>query len=297
MKKKMKLEKIILLLSTVAGGIISMTELVMAWYSDSQAILMDGIFDTAEVVVSSLFLIMLPFIYQKETEKMPYGYAQLESIFIFIKGSMLTMITLNLMFENVKMIIGGGSQVDSVLIGNFELAICLTSIIILWVIIRWNKGINSQVVKAEIISWKLDVYCCFGVSMAFLSQVLLAKTSIGWIGRYVDQVIAIIIACIMLPQPIKMVWQALKSIILIAPEEATVDAIKTIVEGELEETPYVASGYDIVQTGRKIWVDIYIKNKENILYLPQIKELKGNISRELQKDIQDISVDIMPDLN
>lgn len=297
MKKKMKLEKIILILSTLAGGVIAGIELIMAWYSGSQAILMDGIFDTSEVIVSALFLVMLPFIYRKETEKMPYGYAQLESIFILVKGSMLTVITIKLIYENVKMMISGGSQVDSLSIGTFELAVCAISIVILWIIIRWNKGVNSQVVKAEIISWKLDVSCCFGVSMAFLSQIFLARTSFGWIGNYIDQVIAIVIACMMLPQPIKMVWQALRSIILIAPEEDTLDTIKEVVRKELDPSPYEASGYDIVQTGRKIWVEVYIKNKENILYFSQVKELKCNISKKLQKDIQDISVEIMPDLD
>lgn len=295
--KSMKREKIILNLSTWSGGLIAVIELVMAWYSSSQAVLMDGIFDSSEVLVSAAFLIMLPFIYKKETEKMPYGYAQLESIFILIKGSMLTVITINLIYENIQIILQGGNQVDSMLIGIFELAVCIFSIFVLGLISRINHEVNSQVVKAEIISWKIDAACCFGVSAAFLVQIFLKNTVFFWMGKYIDQIVAIIIAVIMLPQPMKMVWESLKSIILIAPGEEIVTMIKKIVNDELLETPYQVTFYDIVQTGRKIWVNIYIKSEDDIVYINQIKMLREKMKKRLQIQIADISVEITPDLD
>ncbi len=295
--KSMRKEKIILNLSTWSGGLIAVIELMMAWYSRSQAVLMDGIFDSSEVLVSAAFLIMLPFIYKKETEKMPYGYAQLESIFILIKGSMLTVITLDLIYENIKMILNGGNQVDSMLIGIFELVICVFSIVVLGLILKINHGVNSQVVKAEIVSWKIDAACCFGVSAAFLVQVFLKNTVFVWMGRYIDQVVAIIIAVVMLPQPMKMVWESLKSIILIAPGEEIIAMIKKIVDEELQGTPYDASFYDIVQTGRKIWVEVYIVSRNDYIYIHQIRKLKQQINMKLQTQIADISVEITLDLD
>lgn len=290
-------EKTILNLSVWAGVVIAILEILMSFYTKSQAVLMDSVFDTAEIIVSGLFLALLPLIYKPATEKMPYGYTQIESVFMVIKGSMLVVITFNLIVENINIIIHGGSRVNSVLIGCFELGLGIISIILLRVFSRLNKNLSSPVVESEIISWKIDVYCCLGVSLALLSQKLFDNTSLNWISLYIDQIVAIIIGICMIPQPIKMVLNSLRSIVLISPKEETVNVIKDIIDYEIKGYNYEVTFYDIVQTGRKIWVEIYIKNEERVIRIDQLKEMRQKIKAELLKEIEDIYVELTPDLD
>lgn len=290
-------EKTILNLSVWAGVVIAILEILMSFYTKSQAVLMDSVFDTAEIIVSGLFLALLPLIYKPATEKMPYGYAQIESVFMVIKGSMLVVITFNLIVENINIIIHGGSRVNSVLIGCFELGLGIISIILLRIFSRLNKNLSSPVVESEIMSWKIDVYCCLGVSLALLSQKLFDNTSLNWISLYIDQIVAIIIGICMIPQPIKMVLNSLRSIVLISPKEETVNVIKDIIDYEIKGYNYEVTFYDIVQTGRKIWVEIYIKNEERVIRIDQLKEMRQKIKAELLKEIEDIYVELTPDLD
>lgn len=290
-------EKTILNLSVWAGVVIAISEILMSFYTKSQAVLMDSVFDTAEIIVSALFLALLPLIYKPATEKMPYGYTQVESVFMLIKGSMLVVITFNLIKDNINIIIHGGSKVDSVLIGGFELVLGIISIILLRIFRSLNRNLSSPVVESEITSWKIDVYCCLGVSLALLSQKLFDNTSLNWISLYIDQVVAIIIGICMIPQPIKMVLNSLRSIILISPKEDKVNFIKDIIDYEIKGYNYEVTFYDIVQTGRKIWVEIYIKNEERVIRVDQLKEMRQKIKTELLKEIDDIYVELTPDLD
>lgn len=296
-KKRMLNETHILRFSVGAGLVIAVLEVILSFTTRSQAILMDGVFDIAEGIVAGLFVLLLPLLYKPETEKMPYGYAQLESIFIIVKGSALASIIIGLIIDNVRIMAAGGREVNSLVVGLFELFICIFSIVVLKFLRHMNKQMNSLVVNAEILSWKIDIFCCLGVGLTFILELFLKKTEIAFICQYIDQVAAIVLALCMLPQPIKMVIDSLRSIVLLAPREDVVDHIKEVASNKVEGTGTEITFCDCVQTGRQIWVDIYVKNKENTLNVASLKELRTHMLESLQKEIEDIHLDITLDLD
>lgn len=297
MGENQKNENNLLIISVAAGVIISIIEVFVAWYSKSQAVLMDSIFDISEAIVAALFVLVLPLIYKPVSEKMPYGYAQIESLFMILKGSMLSGITIYLLIQNIQIIFQGGKPVDSGFIGIFELGVGIFSAFILWVLMHWNNNSSSEVVKAEIISWKIDIFCCAGLGLAFLGSIALDNTSISWFSNYIDQVVAIIVAAFMLPQPIKMVIDALRNIILISPKQETIQNIKEISEKILEEYPYKVTFYDIVQTGRRTWVEIYFQCDDKILNLKTLGEAQKKLQYNLELEFENIKIELTPDLD
>ncbi|MEG1362577.1 MAG: cation transporter [Lachnospiraceae bacterium] len=296
MNKNMKREKLLLNLSLLGSLAAVFFELYMSYATRSQAILMDGIFDTFELIVSCLFVILLPLIYAPISEKMPYGYAQLESVFMMVKGAMLSIIIFALIYENIQILLHGGSSVDSILIAFFEFITGICSMLLLFVLIRLKKGLTSQVANGEITSWKIDVYCCMGVSFAFFAQYFLGKLGYSWIGNYVDPVVAIVIAICMLPQTLKIVLKSLKSIILLSPKEAKVAVIKQAADESFAKSQYRIEFYDMVQTGRKVWVELYITSSNNTLDIKEMKRLREEIEEKIKKHIPECYVEITPKL-
>lgn len=108
MNEKQKYEKIILKISLYAGMAFVVVELLMSLWSNSQAILMDAVFDAAELIVIGLSLFLTPLFYQPVSEKKPYGYSQFESVFIIVKGFMLISVTLGLITNNIQILLQGG---------------------------------------------------------------------------------------------------------------------------------------------------------------------------------------------
>lgn len=56
----------------------------MAWITHSHSLLTDCLFDAADLVMIGPFLVLVPLLYKPVTEKHPYGYAQVESLFLLV---------------------------------------------------------------------------------------------------------------------------------------------------------------------------------------------------------------------
>ena len=78
-------------------------ELGMAIYTSSQAVLLDAVYDGIEffMLLPSVFLILL--LYKPSNEKHPFGYMQIETVFIVVKGITMTAVTIGLIANSINM--------------------------------------------------------------------------------------------------------------------------------------------------------------------------------------------------
>ena len=292
----MKSEKQMMSLPVYAGLFFSAIEILMALYANSQAILMDSIYDFAEAVVLGLVVFLIPLFYKPVSERKPFGYSQVESLVILGKGILLIAVTVGLIFANIQMIIHGGNATDHQLIGNFEFLLAVICAVVLCMLLYMNRKQHSLLVDAEIVGWKIDVFSSIGVGLAFLAGSFLEHTQYAWLSPYMDQIIAIIIAIIMLPQPVQMIRESIKSIVLFAPEEEIVAEIKECANDIFDDYAYEITFYDIIQTGRKLWIEIYVRSTSNMLNITQLQHVKTKVEHTLQKQFGDVDVQITPDL-
>ena len=100
-KSKLKIEKLILRLSFMGSILFVLSEGIMAWITHSHSLLTDCLFDAADLVMIGPFLVLIPLLYMPVTEKHPYGYSQVESLFLLVKNTGIMSLTCNLLGENV----------------------------------------------------------------------------------------------------------------------------------------------------------------------------------------------------
>ena len=98
-KEKLTIEKRILQLSFFGSVLFIVAEGVMAWFTHSHSLWTDCLFDAADLVMIGPFLVLVPLLYKPVTEKHPYGYAQVESLFLLVKYRVLLALTCNLMVD------------------------------------------------------------------------------------------------------------------------------------------------------------------------------------------------------
>ena len=79
-------EKKTIRLSSWLGVTVAVFELAMFIVSGSQAILIDGVYDAMDVVILVIYQMLLPLIYKPVSERIPFGFAQVETLFILILG-------------------------------------------------------------------------------------------------------------------------------------------------------------------------------------------------------------------
>ena len=107
-RKTQKREKSAMSVSLYGNLLFVVIELVMAILTGSQAVLLDAVYDGVEFVMLLPSLFLIPFLYRPSSEQHPFGYTQIETLFIVIKGITMTAVTFGLIFNNINLMIHGG---------------------------------------------------------------------------------------------------------------------------------------------------------------------------------------------
>ena len=152
-----KREKQILMMSFISGLIFAMIEFIFSIYSDSQSALTDAVYDASELVFIALLLFLTPLFHKPVSEKHPYGYFQIESIFVIIKSVMMLSVTIGVFVEILKSALAGGNMVNNTQISIFQFCLGFASVFIFLVMKKLNKNLSSPTITAELLGWKLDI--------------------------------------------------------------------------------------------------------------------------------------------
>ena len=295
-KTKIQTEKRIMKLSLIGSILFMAVEGIMAYVTNSSSILIDFVFDITELIMIWPFLFLVPLLYKPVTEKRPYGFAQIESMFIIIKYSVLLFITIQLFIDSLHTILDGGHAVDAGRIAIFEFCVFIGCFIMYKVLSDYRKKYESDSIRAELYVWKLDVLSSLGVSFAFFAQMILQKTSFSWAAPYIDPVVAIIMSLCLIIEPVRMIGISLKELVLFAPKKEIMDEIRETAQRYIENGMYKLQFLDVIQTGRKTWVEVYIRSHDNNINISELKNIRNEIISELKPVFDQIYVELIPDV-
>ena len=298
MQDKKRAEERILRFSFVGSLLFTITEVIMAAVLHSYTVLMDGVFDVADLILLGPFLVLIPLLYKPVTEKHPYGFAQVESVFLIIKYGVLLVVICLMIYENVRVILQGGHTVDVSGVAVYEMLIgflCLAA----WLILRrLSKKYTTPTIQSEVFLWKQDVVNSMGISVAFFAQSALKETSLSSLAPYMDSVFAIVMAVFLLREPVASLVSGFRKLVLFAPDEETMQMIRAAVETSLENYPYTCSFLDVIQTGRKVWIEVYLTQNpdSSLVDISHWSQIRRNIRKSLTGKFDQIYVELIPDI-
>lgn len=295
-KKMQKREKSAMSVSLYGNLVFVVIELVMALVTDSQAVLLDAVYDGVEfcMLLPSIFLI--PLLYKPSNEEHPFGYMQIETIFVVVKGITMTAVTFGLVFNNINLMLHGGHIVSFHTVAGFELFACILGIIVTVYLYYKNKQMESPLINMEMQGWRIDSFISLGMTVAFLLPILIPFNWFQHIVPYLDQLITIVLSLVMIPTPIHTVITGIRDLMLIPPEEETIDDIKETIEPIIGVYGHKNLYYDIVRTGRKLWISVYISFEKDIVSLSKFKQLQDQCIKALASKYSDFYFELLPDI-
>ena len=295
-KKAQKREKSAMSVSLYGNLVFVVVELLMAIFTGSQAVLLDAVYDGVEfcMLLPSLFLI--PLLYRPSNEQHPFGYTQIESIFVVVKGITMVSVTFGLIFNNIHLMLHGGHIVSFHTIASFEFFACFLGIVVTIYLSIKNKTMESPMINMEMQGWKIDSFLSLGMAVAFLLPILLPFAWFKPVIPYLDQIITITLSVIMLPTPIRTIITAFRDLMLIPPEEDTIEEIKNLVEPIIRTYGYQKLYYDILRTGRKLWISVYITFEKDLVSLAKVKAIQSECIAALAEEYPDFYFELLPDI-
>lgn len=294
-QKRMNKETAALRVSMYGSIFFVIAECLMALFTASQSILMDAVYGAADLIMIVISLRIVPLLYRPSSEKHPFGFSQTEAIFITIKGSMLTAVTVGLVMNNIQIILKGGSHIEFSKVAIFELIAGIICGGILFSLIKFNKKLESPMVHAEINAWIIDTAASIGLAVAFILPAVIHTDWMEWFAPYLDQTVAITLSAFILPIPIKTTLSGLRDLFLLSPDDESMELIKEIGERVLIKYRFEQTVYDVIKTGRKIWISIYFKTPEDAISVAQIIKAHNELETELKKEFADLYVELIPE--
>lgn len=295
-KKTQKKEKTAMSVSLYGNMFFVVLEILMAIYTSSQAVLLDAVYDGVEFVMLLPSIFLIPLLYKPSNEKHPFGYMQIESMFVVIKGATMTAVTIGLIINNIEIMFHGGRNIAFGTVAWFELIACIISIGVSLYLKKKNRTMNSPLIDMEINGWNIDSVASLGMSAAFFLPVLLPVEPIQMLRPYLDQIITVVLSLFMLRVPVNAVITGMRDLFLFPPEEKTIEEIKEIIEPILKAYGYQKLYYDIVRTGRKLWISVYITFDRDEVSISRFKIIQKFCIQALAKSYTDFYFELLPDI-
>lgn len=296
MKTKEKIEKQILWISFISALLFAISEVILAVSTNSQSVLMDGVYDTIELVLIIGTLFLTPLFYKNVDEKRPFGYGQIESLYVVIKGIMMIAVSLGMCLSTIKLMLNGGNHVEINVILIAEIIYGFMNLFTLIILKRLSKSISSLSVDIQIKGWEVDVLYSFGMALAFFIASLLRGTFLSPILPYFDQIIAVLVILFTLPNLIKTVYKAIRNMFLFAPGSNIINTIKKRTEKVITKYPYQTTFYDITKVGRRLWISVYFKPLETQIVTMDLKNATEEIKKELNEEYKDFYVELIAEV-
>lgn len=296
-ERKLKIEKRAIRFSFTGTLFFVILELLMCVLIGSRAVLMDFIFDFVDVILVGPFLVLIPLLYKPETERHPYGYGQFESLFIIIKYVGLVFVCGALLIQNIGLILDGGYTVNAMEVFSYEAAAGFITFLLYMGLRYISKKYESIIIASEVYSWKIDVFISAGLAGSFLVSELIKNTKLNFITPYVDPLIAITMTVILLIQPIKEIIKNARNMLLFSAPAEEMDYVRSIAEEELEKYHCEISFLEVLQIGRKTWIEIYIDPESDVVVLRTLKHAQNAIKQRMKGHFDQYYVEIIPDVN
>ena len=292
--KKYKMENKILKLSLTGTIIFTVVEVIAAVLLGSKTVIADGIFDLFDLMLLLPMFILVPFLYKPVSENKPYGFSQIESLLVLLKYTVLLVVVINMIVSNIKILLNGGHTVYAFSVLMYESTLCFFCILMLLFLRHLSRSYSSLMIQSELYLWKVDVVSTLGISVAFLFQLLLANTKLKFIIPYIDSSVAIVVSLFLLKEPVVQIFKTLRELVLFSPEKKIMDEIRIVVKEDIKTYDYSLDFLDVTQTGRKTWIEVYVKSKSDIIKVKDFKNIQEHITKDLENKFDQISVEIIP---
>ena len=84
--------------------------------------------------------------------------------------------------------------------------------------------------------------------------------------------------------------------IVFSPKQDIMDEIRAVSEKHMKKSHFEVMFLDVIQTGRKMWVEIYIGSESDLISVKELNEVRHQIKKELKTKFDQVYVELIPDI-
>lgn len=196
-------EKLGLKISFGGGVFFGVVGLIMAMWSRSQLVLLDGSYSLLDSFFTFLILRVTTVVGEDESKKMEIRC--LREYFLILRSGAIILFLIYLLKVNIAIIIQGGRFVDLESVGLYTMISVLGGCLFFYYLDRCSKHTDSKVLKLERKGWLVDTMLSASIAVSLVISYVIKGSDIGFMRVYVEQVFVIIIVFANFKCPINII--------------------------------------------------------------------------------------------
>ncbi|HEX6887438.1 MAG TPA: cation transporter [Candidatus Nanopelagicales bacterium] len=243
-----------LLLSAGFALVLAVAGVVWGLAVASQVILFDGLYSLLGFALSWLGLRAAALVERGPTPRYPFGREALAPLVVAVQGLVLLGTFGYAAIDAVGVILDGGSRTEvgpALAYAVLTLAACVVADVVL----RRMQG-DSDLVAAEAVQWRAGVVLGVAMVVGFGVAVLLARTGQADLAAFVDPVLVLVAAALILPTPVAMLRRAFRELLEGAPDHEVTGPIHAAIAAARSEFGLPEPTTRIGKLGRKVYVEL-----------------------------------------
>lgn len=254
-----RIEQRALRISMFGALVLAALGIGFAIFSGSEAILMDGVFSALGFFMALMTLYVSRLAIRPDDEVFQYGYAHFTPLMNVLKSLVMAVLCCFALLSAISTLLSGGQPMAVGSAVLYALIASLTSSGLFFYLKGAAKRSGSVLVSLDAQAARMDM---------FLSLAVLASFALGWflIGTtlehhldYLDPLVLAVLCLVMLPMPLKLLWDNGREVLLLAPAPEIQKSVIDKIEVAIRNFPVADHRIRMLKLGNVLAVTLHIQ--------------------------------------
>ncbi|MBD3896089.1 cation diffusion facilitator family transporter [Halomonas sp. ML-15] len=254
----MRRESSTLAFSAFMALLIGSVGIVATLATNSQAILLDGLFNLIYFCVALVTIKVSKLASRPDSDSYPFGYSYFESLVNLCKGLLILGVSLFALVDAVVALLTGGRMISAGLAVMYALFATAACSLTAWVMHRSQRHVHSPLVVADKFNWLVNSLISAAVLCAFCLVLLFEHLDWQAVLPYVDSVLVVAVVVLCLGVPVRMASQALQELLNKTPDESVAEPVRQAVARGLADIDTQEVRVRMVRPGRLLYVMVHV---------------------------------------
>lgn len=254
----MKTESSTLAFSALMALLIGCAGITATLASNSQAILLDGLFNLIYFSVALVTIKVSKLASRPDSESYPFGYSYFESLVNLCKGLLILGVSIFALVDAIAALLTGGQEISAGLAVIYALFATAACSLTAWVMHRSQRHVSSPLVAADKLNWLVNSVISATVLAAFCLVMLFERLDWRGIVPYVDSLLVMAVVLLCLGVPVRMASQALQELLNKTPDETIAEPVRQAVARGLADIDTQEVRVRMVRPGRLLYIMVHV---------------------------------------
>lgn len=271
-----------------ANLFMAVAGIAAALASNADALMLDGLFSGVNFVIAIIAARVALSVARPPDRARPFGYEIDEAVFVMFRALILIGILTVAFYNAVDKVVtymrtGTAPELELgwvLAYAAFMVAICFALAILHHV--NWRRGgKTSKILETERSAALIDGAMSGAAGIAFLGLNYLKGTQFALLVPVSDSIVIILLAAIMIPQPLKLFRGAMDQVLGSGVDDKTLEELRKAITGKIDQARFTLLDVGAARIGRSLFYLVYLK-AENAVDSAEIDALRDHLRAEIE---------------